>query len=312
MNNRLLELESTNCPFCESDVADLFCEVRDYYLQNPGEFTFVRCRQCGLIYLNPRPTLSAMEMYYVAYEGNDVSSKKSSLLKYGLAQYGLWKRCRPLIYLKSSGKVLDIGCGPGYFLAAMRRYSKWEGVGVDRSPEAIIFARDVLNLEVYLSRVERLEFPAETFDAVTLWDVLEHFHRPNEVLAEIQRVLKPSGYLLLRMPSVDSLDARLFGPFWAGLDAPRHLTLFSPQSLTHFLTQAGFTVKQTWCLSGSHASFVLSLRFLLACKGELFLFTHWFQKFLASPLGALMSAPYFFMVDKLRLGPEITILAQKD
>lgn len=311
MNNHLLELENTNCPFCEADVADLFHKVRDCYLRNPGEFAFVRCRQCGLNYLNPRPTLSAMELYYAGYEGYDAPRKKSSLIKYWLTQYGLWKRCRQLVHLKTTGKVLDIGCGSGHFLAAIRRYTKWAGVGVDRSPKAIAFARDNLNLDVYVSQVERLEFPAQTFDAVTLWDVLEHLHQPQEVLSEIQRVLKPCGYLILRVPSADSLDARLFGPFWAGLDAPRHLTLFSSQSLTRFLSQAGFTVRRIWCLSGGHASFVLSLRFLLTCKNKPSPFIYLLQKFIASPLGTFMSAPYFFMVDKLRLGPEITILAQR-
>ena len=144
-----------------------------------------------------------------------------------------------------------------------------------------------------------------------MWDTLEHLHDPRRTLLETHRILKSEGHLLLRGPAFNSLDARLFGPFWVGLDSPRHLIVFSQETLERLLTDTGFSIERLWCLSGSHASFVLSLRFLLESQNQAAGLKHWLVRFMVSFPGRALSAPYFFLVDKLRLGPEITILARK-
>jgi SAM-dependent methyltransferase len=286
--------------------------LRDYYTQQPGQFTLVKCLACGLIYLNPRPTLDAIRAYYPsAYAPHVPLQKRSSWLAQKLEEYGLWKRCQPLLASQLSGRVLDVGCGTGQFLAAMRKYSNWELVGIDVNPQAIAFARDVPQLRVYVSRIEEIGFPDHTFDAVTMWDTLEHVHDPHGALLETYRVLKPGGHLLLRVPSFNSLDACLFGPFWAGLDPPRHLTVFSRETLERLLAEAGFVIERLWCMSGSHASFVISLRFLLESQNPATGLRRWLLGLMTSLLGQALSAPYFFLVDQLLMGPEITVLARK-
>jgi SAM-dependent methyltransferase len=196
----------------------------------------------------------------------------------------------------------------------MRKHG-WDPIGLDRDPRKTAFARDVLNIDARCLRFEDAEFDHEAFDAVTMWDSLEHLHHPLAALREIRRILKPGGHLLLRVPSLDSLDARLFGPYWAGLDPPRHLTVLSRKTLLRLLGEAGFAVERLWCMSGSHASFVISLRFLSergAYTGVLSGMGRALLRVVASPVGSVVSAPYFGLLDRLSLGPEITALATRD
>lgn len=307
-----LTLETVPCLLCGSDKKEPRYSLEDYYTRQPGRFYLVQCQHCGLVYLNPRPTPDAIQHYYPpTYQAyTPVRVENLPWLKRHLIEYGLWKRCQPLLKQQSAGRVLDIGCGRGYFLAAMQKYGRWQTVGIDLSPEAVAFATNDLKVEAYAGRLEEMNFPDHSFDAVTLWDALEHLPHPRQTLLEVQRILKPTGRLLLRVPWLDSLDARLFGSYWAGLDTPRHLTVFSRDTLTRLLRETGFGVERLWCMSGSHASFVISLRFVLSQPNH----GRWpklLHRVLTHPIGHLLSAPYFFIIDKLRLGSEITVLASK-
>ena len=307
-----LEREWVHCPLCDSDTSDVLHTLGDYYTHRPGQFTLVRCRRCRLVYLSPRPTIDAMDAYYPStYEsGTPLVVENLPWPRRWLAQYGMWKRCRPLLADQPAGRVLDVGCGTGHFVAAMERHG-WEATGIDRNPQAVTFAREALNAKVNVGKIEQSSFTDHTFDAVTMWDSLEHVHDPRGVLLEIHRILKPEGRLLLRVPSLDSLDAHLFGPYWAGLDAPRHLTVFSRETITRLLSEMGFGIQRLWCMSGSHASFVISLRFLLAHRKSVGKLGRLLQSAIVSPPGAALSAPYFFIIDRLTLGPEMTVLAVK-
>ena len=307
-----LEREWVHCPLCDSDTSDVLYTLGDYYTHRPGQFTLIRCRRCRLVYLSPRPTIDAMDAYYPStYEsGTPLVVENLPWPRRWLVQYGMWKRCRPLLADQPAGRVLDVGCGTGHFVAAMERHG-WEAAGIDRNPQAVTFAREALNAKVNVGKIEQSSFPDHTFDAVTMWDSLEHVHDPRGVLLEIHRILKPEGRLLLRVPSLDSLDAHLFGPYWAGLDAPRHLTVFSRETITRLLSEMGFGIQRLWCMSGSHASFVISLRFLLAHRKSVGKLVRLLQSAIVSPPGAALSAPYFFIIDRLTLGPEMTVLAVK-
>ena len=314
MSDKSSSMELTSCPLCGSEASEVRYQVRNRHAESPRRFTFVECGECGLVYLNPRPGGDAMADYYPpTYDLYASSSSELSVPERWIVRYGLWKRCRPLVRHRSPGRILDIGCGKGHFLAAIRDM-RWEPVGIDSNPDAVESARDDLQIEAYCRRFRDNEFAAAAFDAVTMWDSLEHLHEPREALLEVKRILKPGGLLLLRVPSLDSLDARLFGAFWAGLDPPRHLTVFSRETLVRLLTETGFTVERSWCMSGSHASFVLSLRSYLEQRGSNGVagaVLKAFLRALSNPVGQVLSSPYFYFVDKLALGPEITTLCRK-
>jgi SAM-dependent methyltransferase len=109
-------------------------------------------------------------------------------------------------------------------------------------------------------------FPSEHFDLVVLWHVLEHLPEPLVTLAEVRRVLRPAGVAVIGVPNAASLQARLFGRYWAAYDAPWHLTHFTPETLDRLLGQAGLRAVRLACFSGSWSTYVRSLQALLAAR----------------------------------------------
>ncbi len=140
------------------------------------------------------------------------------------------------------GRLLDVGCGSGAFLVRMRELA-WKVCGVEPDPEAARLARQQ-GLEVYQALVEEAELPSAAFDAVTMNHVIEHVVDPLAALRACARVLRPGGRLVAVTPNWHSLLHRRFGHFWEHLDPPRHLWLFTAQSLAACAQQAGLRVEQ--------------------------------------------------------------------
>ena len=137
------------------------------------------------------------------------------------------------------GSVLDIGCGPGVLINQMRSRG-WRVRGTERSPSAAQQARDVFHLDVSAVDVDELVAAGATYDAVVLWHVAEHLHRPEETVRGIARLLRPGGVLLIAVPNFGSPEARIGRAGWFHLDVPRHLVHFTPSTLTAILEAAGF------------------------------------------------------------------------
>jgi SAM-dependent methyltransferase len=222
--------------------------------------------------------------------------------------YGLRKRKRAITRYKPGGRLLEIGCAGGLFLDAMRREGGWQVQGVEVSEVAAGYARAWFDLDVFQGPLQDAHFPDCSFDAVAMWDVLEHVHGPRETLLEIRRVLKPDGVLVFRLPLLDSWDRKLFGPYWSGWDAPRHLTLFSRRTIGLMLAQTGFQVERMACTSGGYLTFALSLKFW--AREHL---SEAAQERLHRALGALpvrlAVAPLFYLVDQLGKSTVVTIVA---
>jgi SAM-dependent methyltransferase len=225
-------------------------------------------------------------------------------------RYGIAKRCRMVTKRKKPGRILDVGCGVGHFLNGMKRRG-WQVFGTEVSEEAAAYARERFDLEVFVGPLEQAEFPAACFDAVTLWHVLEHLHDPLATLREINRLLKNDGLLVFAIPNWDSVDARLFGEFWVGLDMPRHLYTFPHPALEKLLAKTGFKIVKEGCFFGSHGLFILSLQFLLEGKmsqSSLRRFLLWLSY---TKVARLIASPYFYLVDRLGAGPIITMTCIK-
>ena len=137
--------------------------------------------------------------------------------------------------------MLDIGCGRGLLLREFQ-VRGWEVQGTELSEPAARFARELLGLPVQIGLVEELNYPDAGFDAVVLWHVLEHVSDPGVMLAEIRRLLRPGGVLLVGVPNLASWEARLARDKWFHLDVPRHLTHLTGDSLRRALARAGFEV----------------------------------------------------------------------
>jgi 2-polyprenyl-3-methyl-5-hydroxy-6-metoxy-1,4-benzoquinol methylase len=149
------------------------------------------------------------------------------------------------------GKLLDVGCGSGKYLARMKSLG-WDVLGIDYSERAAQTAQSAYGVDVRVGTVPNKELPVAAFDLVTAWQVLEHLQRPRQALAGIRSLLKPDGVFILSVPNQAGWAARYFGPDWIGLDVPRHLSHFTPASLLAMLRSEGFHVQHlsTICQSG--------------------------------------------------------------
>jgi 2-polyprenyl-3-methyl-5-hydroxy-6-metoxy-1,4-benzoquinol methylase len=265
-----------------------------------------------LVYLNPRPaTEDLIHLYPDEYDQYEPRSTHGNLLGRLDQGYGFFKRCRAVLQHKSDGRLLDIGCATGNFLAAMQRYPGWEVYGVEISPFASAYARDVLGLNVHTGTLETAQLPVEDFDVITLWDVIEHMPDPLESLGRMYRLLKPGGMLIMRTPNLNSWDARLFGRYWIGYELPRHLYVFSRATLGSMITMAGFMVEDIEVTYGSHAAAMSSVRFLMRDRWPASRWREVVEKLLFARALRLIVAPYFWLADRLILSSGPTWFCQR-
>jgi SAM-dependent methyltransferase len=222
-------MEYIHCALCGADDTKLVFKRKDLtYHTSEHEFCAVRCRQCGLVYVNPRPTLEEIHAYYPE-EFYDTQINAGQLLhekeQQLLLKYQYVKNLRP-------GTLLDVGCSKGEFLFFMQQKG-WEVHGIDFSTKP----PNVFGLDIVYGDFEAAGYKPESFDLVTLWAVLEHMYEPKQVLLKVQHVIKPGGKIVLLVTNFKSLPAWLMRHD----DIPRHTTLFTKRTLRDMLRRTGFT-----------------------------------------------------------------------
>ncbi|HEX8204746.1 MAG TPA: class I SAM-dependent methyltransferase [Solirubrobacteraceae bacterium] len=139
-------------------------------------------------------------------------------------------------------RLLDVGAGRGRFVAAARR-AGYDATGIEPSPRGVAAAREAYGVE--LAAVELGEARGEGLDVVTAWHVLEHLDDPGAALDRIRSLLRPGGTLVVGVPNLASLQARLFGVRWFHLDLARHRVHFTPRGLHTLLRASGFDPVRT-------------------------------------------------------------------
>ncbi len=308
-------MEQVACNLCKSRESLPLWTLPDLALgRHDVRATFVQCAMCGLIYQNPRPALAEMaahyppeyELYAPAPEGG----KSSWLLRRAIG-YGMAKRSRFVTRHKTSGRLLDLGCASGVFLREMQKNSNWQVTGVEINADAAQTARERYGLDVQVGTLEQVAFPEEHFDVVTLWDVLEHLHDPAATLREINRILKPGGIVVLRVPNRSSWDARIFGRYWAGWEPPRHLYVFTPETLTLLLRHAGFYAKEWSSGTGAYVTFLFSLRLWSKAQPHPSVIRDHAIAILYHPVLRLLTAPLFYLYTIGLHGPQMVTTALK-
>jgi SAM-dependent methyltransferase len=201
-------------------------------------FPLVRCTACGLVYLSPAPTAEECTnayppRYYTRASGAVTVTKD----KRDLFERGFRYRAGILEKYQKKGRILDVGCGDGYMIEYLKRHG-WDGYGAERSETACAYAIGKLKIgadKMYCGDFLESPIPEQSFDCITLYDVLEHLPSPAAVLEKCRALLKPGGGLFLQVPNFNSLGRKLFGRWWIHLDAPRHLLHFTEASLPGML-----------------------------------------------------------------------------
>jgi cyclopropane fatty-acyl-phospholipid synthase-like methyltransferase len=136
------------------------------------------------------------------------------------------------------GRLLDIGCGDGYFMLGMQRRG-WETRGIELHEGVAAFAREQLGLDVAAGAEHEVEWGGP-YDCITLLGVIEDLDDPNACLERCQESLAPDGLLVVQTHNIESLEARWFGPDWFNVEAPRHVWHFSPGTLSMLLENNRF------------------------------------------------------------------------
>lgn len=267
------------CPLCgSSERTTVYQALPDYRYAVPGQYSFVQCVHCGLIYLNPCPadpsygypstysqhtpapapkiggkdlighlkaTIRKGIIWYYGYRNVTHSPMVIALGKVGswipplkrraLFDFSLFPRAVP------GGRLLDIGCGNGRFLAVMKMLG-WEVYGIEPDPSSSCHAKDITGAVIY-STLQEAHFPDDFFDVITMNHVLEHIDSPLSVLKEVYRILRVGGKLGICVPNWKSLSHRVFQRYCYNLDPPRHVTMYEPSVLVLACKKAGFAVE---------------------------------------------------------------------
>jgi SAM-dependent methyltransferase len=298
-------MEFVSCNVCGVDDAALLYRGKDRLLSGSDVFDLVCCRRCGLIYVNPRPTLAEMEHYYpTTYEPYTRQAQMAGWyprLRYRVA---IARMCRIAANKQESGRLLDVGCGDGDFMAGMQQRG-WQVSGLDTSPVAVELARGK-GLDVFLGLLSNADYSEASFDLITMWDVLEHLHDPAAYLLQIGRLLRPGGRFVVTLPNPHSLDFRLFGPAWTGLDTPRHLYVFVRPALLALLQRAGLEVESARCRYGGQRVSIWSLEWLADERMSSQRTNQLVKRLIYSPIWYWGWRPWYLLIDALGLGSSIT------
>ena len=242
-------MEYVNCDLCGQDNTRVLFGKKDKLGVTEDEFHVVECQECGLVYINPRPSPEEIGKFYPEIYSWKETLEAESVLTRGIRKLEKTYRYHLLrdevakvrrLTERRSGRVLDIGCGTGDRLDVFRSEG-FETFGVETSDSAD-YAKEHLRLNVLKGDLFSANFPDRSFDLVTLYNVLEHTHNPTRICEEIHRILKDNGFLVIQVPNRDSFQYKILGERWAAFDVPRDLYYFGAESFKSILGKAGFTV----------------------------------------------------------------------
>lgn len=294
-------LIKTRCNFCDTDDHTVLAGIKIPLASEPS--FMVRCNGCGLAYMNPSCTIEEEKDFY-AHDYCKVAEERH------------WHENRSPYFEQAfqhietsfqTDKLLDVGCGKGYFLE-MARKRGWKVYGVDPSQEAVLYARNSLGLDAFAGELKDAHLESESFEVITAWNVLDHMYDPWGDIQEMSRVLKRGGLLGLR---VLNLDFHLFlyhlsnvlgvisvGRLNLSPLVGFHPHMFSSRCIKKWLERAGFVdirVENSALVPGTSSAVV--------GRGA--------ELFLRSLTSLLVESCYYLSLRTLVIGPSLMIFAKK-
>jgi SAM-dependent methyltransferase len=222
------------CNVCNSLRWESLFYAKDYEHGVPGTWHIVQCSSCGLVAQDPLPPSSEIAGFYPpsysAYNSNTIISWMCRVV------FAL-DAGRISVLVPKDGSILDVGCGNGMALLAMRRFGFEHLAGLEIDPSAVQRAQES-GLDVRCGDLISTDFPDASFDLIRMGHVIEHVLDPMATLHCAYRLLKPGGILMGETPNRDCLDWRIFKKYWGALHIPRHIFIFSDVNLRQALQRA--------------------------------------------------------------------------
>lgn len=240
---------SATCSGCGGESFSVVATGRDYiYHGTEDTFRYVRCGSCGHFYLNPRPDISQLSLMYPANYGtfsNRFQGRANILGR--IKTIVNRKRLKGVVArLPLRGRVLDVGCGNGELLIALRQARPdLELFGLDwHFPAETRSALETQGITMIEAPLEAAELPVQPFDLIIMLQLIEHLWEPEESLRRLVRGLAKDGRILIETPNTDGWDRRLFADgAWGGYYFPRHLNLYNFERLAELLRRVGLAVE---------------------------------------------------------------------
>jgi SAM-dependent methyltransferase len=249
-----VELERVGCPLGCRSGDDLVVTGRDRLHDLPGEFRVVRCRGCGLMRTDPRPTLATIGFYYPADYGPYLTTRvdlaappPKAAETAGPIRRAVRRLLHPIameLPPAKLGRMLEIGCGSGAFMHAMAR-NGWQVEGLEPSAEAGAAAQ-ALGYPVQIGQLETASEPSAPYDLIVGWMVLEHLHEPIAALEKLGRWSSSGAWLVASVPDAGGWELKLFGDAWYALHLPGHLFHYTPRTIGAVLARAGWRLERVF------------------------------------------------------------------
>ena len=277
-------------------------------------WNIVKCLCCGFVYVDPRYNDSAAKYIYDCGNWFDVFNGAGDGRKdYSQDELASIQRADKdisnLEIYKGGAKILDVGCGLGYFLDAAKKQG-WEEYGIDPSSYGIGICKSKGHDRLWRGTLGAIPLESEYFDVVTAFDVYEHVSNPINFLDEVYRILKVNGIFIVAVPNVQSLAAKIQGSSWSQFILPEHLNYFSSTTLIAILNNNGFDVINYY----SEPSITIHLRKWIRSKFSLWIgcsmankvadFVTTFKRYLFYP-------PINFIVKKLKIESNLLMVQAK-
>lgn len=245
-----ISVEETKCVVCGSNAAEAEASGKDYmYACCDDVFEHMRCLACGHLYMNPRPAPDAAPIIYPANHISYASTIAKSKIVSRAKNLAILRRLRHALTKTQRIKILEIGCGDGQLLLAIRKgFPEAELAGLDFHihPQAVRNLRSA-GISVIEQPAEDAELKEAHYDLVVMNQVIEHLWDVDRVLRLSARALKPTGLLSVETPDSESYDRAIFRRgLWGSYYYPRHLNLFSMRGLKTVLARNGFQVIESY------------------------------------------------------------------
>lgn len=252
-------IHHTHCPVCQSTAIHFALRVKDHTVSGES-FDIFSCEDCSLRFTQDAPNQAEIGTYYKAEDYISHTNTSKGLINrlYQIVRKRTLAAKRKLVTRqtgKEIGKILDYGSGTGSFASEMKQRG-WTVTGLEPDADARRRSHELYGLELLpLEALHRLE--ESSYDAITLWHVLEHVHDLNITVQRLKSLLRIDGKLFIAVPNYTSYEAGKYGEYWAAYDVPRHLYHFSPQSMERLAAEHGLvinSIKPMW-----YDSFYISL-----------------------------------------------------
>lgn len=239
-----------HCPLCSSEMITVHFHCVDHFISKET-FPVARCGECNFLFTQDHPDENEVYKYYESEDYISHSGTSQGIVNkiYHLIRRVMMIRKKSIIEkitgLKE-GNLLDVGSGSGHFASVMKKYG-WRVTGIEINEKARNLSAKTFDLKI-ISPGQISELAANSFDCVTMWHVLEHFHDPRKYIGEVFSLLKPGGRCLVALPNCNSPDAKFYRQEWAALDVPRHLWHFDPVTFSDFALKSGLKVDRQFVL----------------------------------------------------------------